>query len=73
MSAVLSIRIDKRLKDLMQRVNVNWRKEIEAFIRMRIREELKRKHLEDARRIRKKIPPIDKSNAELIREDRDAR
>ena len=73
LSAVLSIRIDKRLKELMQKVNINWKKEIEEFIRMRIREELKRKYLEDARRIRKRIPPIDRSNAELIREDRDAR
>jgi len=57
----------------MRKVNVDWRKEIEEFIRMRIREELKRKYLEDAKRIRKRIPPIDKSNAELIRGDQDAR
>jgi len=73
LSAVLSIRIDKHLKDLMRKVNIDWRKEIEEFIRMRIREELKRRHLEDAKKIRKRIPPIGKSNAELIREDRDVR
>ena len=73
MSAVLSIRISRRLKKMMQRVNINWRKEIEEFIEMRIREELKREYLEEAKKIRERIPKIDKSNAELIREDRDAR
>lgn len=58
---------------MMQRVNINWRKEIEEFIEMRIREELKREYLEEAKKIRERIPKIDKSNAELIREDRDAR
>jgi len=73
LSAVLSIRINKRLKNLMKKVKVDWKKEIEEFISAKIREELKHVYLEDAKKIRKKISPIDKSNAELIREDRDAR
>jgi len=37
-SAVLSIRIRKDLKERMSRYDVDWRKEIEEFIEERLRE-----------------------------------
>ena len=38
MSAVLSIRIRKELREKMKKYQVDWRKEIEQFIENRIRE-----------------------------------
>jgi len=73
MRAVLSLRIDKQLREMMRRIPIDWRSEIENFIRRRIREYLKRKHLADARKLRRKLPAIEVPHAELIREDRDER
>ena len=73
LSAVLSIRIDKNLKKIMREIPIDWRREIEEFIRDRVREFLKKQYLEEARRLRKKIPSVPVSSAELIREDRDER
>ncbi len=38
MSAVLSIRIKKELKEKMSKYDIDWRKEIEEFIERRIAE-----------------------------------
>ncbi|MHA1593667.1 MAG: type II toxin-antitoxin system VapB family antitoxin [Candidatus Baldrarchaeia archaeon] len=73
MKVVLSIRIDKELKEAMEKIPINWREEIENFIRSKVRDYLKRKFLEEARVIRSKIPELEISHATLIREDRDAR
>jgi len=73
MRVVLSLRIDKRLREMMRGIPIDWRSEIENFIRQRIREYLKKKHLADARKLRKMLPTIEISHAELIREDRDER
>ena len=73
LSEVLSIRISKELKEAMKSVDIDWKKEIELFIRNKIRDYLKRKYLERARRKRNKLPKLPMSHSELIREDRDAR
>jgi len=72
MSSVLSIRIDKKLREAMRKIPIDWRSEIENFIRMRIRDYLKKQYLEEAKNLRKKLPKIEISHASLIREDRDA-
>lgn len=72
LSVVLSIRISKNLKKIMQEIPIDWRREIETFIRDKIREFLKEQYLKEAEELRKRIPPISTTNAELIREDRDA-
>ncbi len=72
MSHVISFRIQKNLKNLMDKVDVNWSEEIKRFIEWRVREELKRKFLSEARSLRKRIGVESKiSAAELIREDRE--
>jgi len=73
LSDVVSIRVSKDLKKAMKKVNINWRKEIENFIKMKIREHLRDSYLEKAKQYRKRLPEIEFSNAELIREDRNGR
>jgi len=56
----------------MDKVDVNWSEEIKRFIEKRIREELRRKFLNDARNLRERIGVESRvSAAELIREDRE--
>ena len=72
MTYVISIRIRKELKDLMDKIDVNWGEEIRRFLEERVKIELKKKFLQDAKKLRQKIglkSPI--SAAELIREDRE--
>ncbi|MEM1627536.1 MAG: hypothetical protein QXV69_09800 [Sulfolobaceae archaeon] len=70
MSTVYSIRIPKKLRELMNLVNVDWQKEISKYIEDRVREELIRKYIEEGRKNLAKMKNI--SNADLIREDREA-
>ena len=72
MSAVISIRISKELKEKMMSIPIDWRSEIERFIERKIREYMKKKYLEIARRCREKMKMLPISSVELIREDRDA-
>ena len=69
MSTVYSIRIPKKLKELMDSVNVDWQKEIGKFIEERVREELINKYAEESVENLKKMKVIE--NSELIREDRE--
>ncbi|BBG23478.1 type II toxin-antitoxin system VapB family antitoxin [Sulfuracidifex tepidarius] len=69
-STVYSIRIPKRLKELMASVDIDWQKEISGFIEERARKVLMNKYLEESREQLDKMKNID--NAELIREDRES-
>ena len=73
MSEVLSIRIRKELKEAMKKIKIDWRREIERFIERQVRKYTKELYLEKARRLRGRLKEIDFSQAEWIREDRDAR
>ena len=73
MSEVVSIRVSKELKEAMKKVKVNWRREIENFIRERIRQYLKEYYLKKARIHRTKMPKFESTHAEWIRKDRDER
>ncbi|MCI2414692.1 MAG: VapB-type antitoxin [Candidatus Aramenus sp.] len=69
MSTVISIRIPKELKQLMDKVNVDWQTEIREYIKRRIREELLKYYLESSKPYLEQMKTID--NVELIREDRE--
>ena len=58
---------------MMRQIPLDWRCEIENFIRRRIREHLKEKYLKEAKKLRNELPLIDISQAEIIREDRNKR
>ncbi|MQL56300.1 VapB-type antitoxin [Acidianus ambivalens] len=70
MSTVYSIRIPKKLRELMNSVNVDWQKEISKYIEDRVRKELIRKYIEEGKKNLAKMKNID--NSDLIRENREA-
>ncbi|MDT7876446.1 MAG: VapB-type antitoxin [Sulfolobaceae archaeon] len=69
MSTVYSIRIPKKLKELMDSVNVDWQKEISNYIEERIRKELIKKYIEESKENLSKMKVID--NSLIIREERE--
>jgi len=72
MSVVFSVRIPKRLKELMDRFkNVDWVEEVRAFINRRVRELLMEEYLKNAREARKQLDRVPVPVDELIREDRE--
>lgn len=71
MSEVISFRVKKRIKQLMNMVKINWRKEVEEFIETGAKEILRREILKDSEHLLTKMKKI--NNAQLIREDHDAR
>ena len=73
MSEVLSLRIRRDLKEAMRKIAINWREEIEKFIEAKIKEYTKELYLEKARKRREKLMQVNFSQAEWIRENRDAR
>ncbi len=73
MSVTFSIRISKQLKELMDRLNVNWDEEIRKFLEIRVYELLKEQILTEAKGIRESIRlsyGIFPSPATVIGEDR---
>ena len=70
MSTVYRIRIPKKLRELMNSVNVDWQREITKYIEDRVRKELIRKYIEEGKNNLTKMKNI--NNSDLIREDRDA-
>lgn len=59
MSVVLSVRIPKKLKKLMDECRgVDWAKEVRAFISRRVRELLMKDYLEVARKVRKQLDSV---------------
>ncbi len=71
-TTVYSIRIPKEIREAMEKMkDIDWQKEIRKMIIERVRKELKRRYLEDARELRSKMKSSKISD--MIREDRDAR
>lgn len=70
MSTVYSVRIPKRLREALNKLqDVDWQEELRAFLEQRVRAEYVRKQLEAARKLRVGMKEI--SSAEIIREDRE--
>ena len=74
-SVVFSVRIDRRLKELMDSLrDVDWAEEVRRFLEYRVREVLKSRLLAEADKIREELLHkygTFRSSAELIREDRE--
>ena len=72
--AVVSIRIPDELKAKMKEVNINWSEEIRRFIEMKIREQEKRKLLDEIDAfLEKEVPPMKRGQAvKLVRDARDS-
>ncbi|GAA5420664.1 hypothetical protein Stok01_02629 [Sulfurisphaera tokodaii] len=71
MKTVYSLRIDKELREEMEKYNIKWNEEIENFIRRRIEELKKEEILKKINEILQTMPETNSSSAELVREDRD--
>jgi len=71
MKTVYSLRIDKELREEMEKYNVRWNEEIENFIRKRIEELKKEEILKKIIEILQTMPETKSNSADLVREDRD--
>ena len=71
MKTVYSLRIDKELREEMEKYNVKWNEEIENFIRRRIEELKKEEIFKKINEILQTMPETKSNSAELVREDRD--
>ena len=74
MSDVIAIRVPKKLKDELQKLNMNYTEDIREYLEKRVKaEKLKQiiKETEAFRNDLSKKTPITESSAETIREDRD--
>lgn len=71
-TTVYSVRIPKEIRDAMEKTkDIDWQEEIRRMIIERVRQETKKRLLEEAKEIRKKMKSS--SISEMIREDRDSR
>jgi len=73
MSVVISLRVSRRLKEMLDELGINWRVEVREYLERRVREEAKKRALREARRVRESIRIRGTPAAKLIREDRDER
>mgnify|MGYP001772892283 FL=1 len=72
MKTVYSIRIDKELREEMEKYDVKWNEEIENFIRRRIQELKKQEALKRIEEILSTMPETRSDSARTVREDRDS-
>ncbi len=71
-TTVYSIRIPREIREAMEKMkDVDWQEEIRKMIIDRVRKELKRRLLEEAKELRSKMKSSNISD--MIREDRNAR
>ncbi len=67
-----SVRIPREVREAMERMkDVNWQEEIRRMIIERVREEAKRRLLDEAKELRSRMKSSEITK--MIREDRDAR
>jgi len=72
MITVTGIRVPKKLKEELDRLNIKYHDEIRRFFEKRIREEKMKHIMKKIEAIRKQTEKTDKNTAaEFIREDRD--
>lgn len=71
MSTVYSVRIPKKLKEALQKLDgTDWQGELRAFLEKKVREETMARQLDEGRKLRSKMRAT-VSAAEIVREDRE--
>jgi len=74
LSVVIGVRVPKWLKDELERLRINYAKEIREYLEKRVREEKLKKILGEIAEIRRRIGRVEGNlAAEFIREDREDR
>ncbi|MFP3203821.1 MAG: hypothetical protein RXR43_16960 [Sulfolobus sp.] len=71
MKVVYSLRIDKELREEMEKYNVKWNEEIEKFIRKKIEELKKEEAMKKLHEVISSLPETEPIGVRLVREDRD--
>ncbi|MEJ2776126.1 hypothetical protein WIW90_07855 [Sulfolobaceae archaeon RB850M] len=71
MKVVYSLRIDKELREEMEKYNVKWNEEIEKFIREKIEELKKEEAMKKLHEVISSLPETEPIGVRLVREDRD--
>ncbi|MEM0496104.1 MAG: hypothetical protein QXE95_01360 [Candidatus Nitrosocaldus sp.] len=70
---VISIRVPKRLKEMMKEVDIDWSEEIRRFIEAKVKEHRKRLAVEEVEDMLDGIKGAERGTAErYVREDRDS-
>lgn len=74
MSTVIGVRVPKWLKEELERLGINYAKEIREYLERRVREEKLKRVLREIAEIRRRIGRVEGNlAAEFIREDREGR
>ncbi|MEM2961639.1 MAG: antitoxin [Candidatus Bathyarchaeia archaeon] len=71
MSSTVSIRVPRRVKELLQELNIDWYGKVKEYLEELIKEELRNRILNEADEIRSSIGAETSPAAKLIREDRE--
>jgi hypothetical protein len=71
MSSTVSIRVPRRIKELLQELNIDWYNKVRGYLEELIEEELRNRILNEADEIRNSIGEETSPAAKLIREDRE--
>lgn len=71
-STVIGVRIPRRLKEELEKLGIDYAKEIKCFLEKRVREEKAKRLIREINEFMGKIKPIGENlSARMIREDRD--
>lgn len=73
MSVVISIRIPKKVKEILDKSGIDWKESVKEYIRRLAMEEAKKEVLEKARELRSKVSRDTGESYKIVREYRDAR
>ena len=74
MSAVISVRVSKRLKEDLERLGINYAEEVRRFLEELVRREKARRLRERMEEFRRRVAARGGNlSVEAVREDRDAR
>jgi len=74
LSTVIGVRVPKWLKEELERLGINYAKEIREYLERRVREEKLKRVLREIAEIRRRIGRVEGNlAAEFIREDREGR
>ncbi len=74
MSAVISVRVPKRLKEELERLGINYAEEVRRFLEDLVRREKARRLRERMEEFKRRVAATGGNlSVEAVREDRDAR
>jgi len=73
LSVVIGIRVPRKLKEELEKLGINYAKEVREYLMRRVREERAKRLAREIEEFRSRLRPVRGNlSAELIREDRDA-